>query len=246
MENSETNNLKQLSDLRPKMPLKGIVTKIELFGAFVDVGVDTLGLVHISKIKREPLKRIQDVLQEGQEIDVWVERVDPESSRLELTMIRPIQLDWKDIKPGMKVTGEVVRLEKFGVFVEIGAVRPGLVHVSEMSSGYISDPSDLVKVGDQVEVAVLDFDRKKRQIRLTMKIEESVEEFLEEDELEEEPPTAMEVALRRALEGQTEDSAPSAEASTAQQAKDKGRDELEDILSRTLEQRVKSSSDTSK
>ncbi len=243
MDNQESNNLKQLSDLKPKMQLNGVVTKIELFGAFVDVGVDTPGLVHISKIKREPLNRIQDVLHEGQEIDVWVERVDATAGRLELSMIRPIQLDWKDIKPGMKVTGEVVRLEKFGAFIEIGAVRPGLVHVSEMSSGYVSDPSELVKVGDQVEVVILDFDRKKRQIRLSMKMEDSAETFLEEDQPEEEPPTAMEVALRRALEQQSDDMPSTPDIPSKPTAKQKDRNELEDILSRTLEQRVKSSSD---
>jgi transcriptional accessory protein Tex/SPT6 len=153
-------------------------------------------------------------------------------------------LEWKDIKPGMKITGSVVRLEKFGAFIEIGAIRPGLVHVSEMSSGYVSDPSELVKVGDQVDVAVIDFDRKKRQIRLTMNIEESVEEFLEEDEPDEETPTAMEVALRRALNDQTEEEPTISEPVVTPERKQKGRDELEDILSRTLKQRVQSSSDS--
>jgi small subunit ribosomal protein S1 len=245
MDNQESNNLKQLSDIKPKMQLHGIVTKIELFGAFVDVGLDTPGLVHISKIRREPLKRIQDVLQEGQEIDIWVERVDPTAGRLELTLIKPVQLDWKDIKPGLKITGEVVRLEKFGAFIDIGAVRPGLVHVSEMSSGYVSDPSELVKVGDQVEVVILDFDRKKRQIKLSMKIEESVEDLLEEEEPEEVPPTAMEVALRKALEQQNDEVPSPAKASPTQPKKEKNQNELEDILSRTLEQRVRSSSDSS-
>ncbi|OGO18967.1 MAG: hypothetical protein A2Z14_04950 [Chloroflexi bacterium RBG_16_48_8] len=245
MENTESNNEKRLNDLKPKMSLKGVVTKIELFGAFVDVGVDTLGLIHISKIKREPLKRIQDVLHEGQEIEAWVERVDPEAGRLELTMVRPIQLEWKDIKPGLKVKGEVVRLEKFGAFIEIGAVRTGLVHVSEMSSGYVADPSEVVKEGDQVEVVILDFDRQKRQIRLSMKIEDSEEAFLEEDGLEEAPPTAMEVALRKALGQQPDEETFPPETPSPQPSKQKRRKELEAILSRTLEQRVRSSSDSS-
>jgi small subunit ribosomal protein S1 len=245
MENQESDNLNKLSDLKPKMHLNGVVTKIELFGAFIDVGLDTPGLVHISKIQREPLKRIQDVLQEGQEIEVWVERVDSDAGRLELSLIKPIQLEWKSIKPGLKLSGEVVRLEKFGVFVDIGAVRPGLVHVSEMSSGYVSDPSDLVKVGDQVEVIILDFDRKKRQIRLSMKIEDSVEELLEEDEPEEAPPTAMEVALRKALKEQPDEVPIPTESSPVSSKKQKNQNELEDILSRTLEQRVRSSSDSS-
>ena len=244
MENPETNEVKKLVDLKPKLPLKGIIKKIELFGAFVDVGVETLGLLHISKIKREPHQRIQDILEEGQEIDVWVDLVDASAGRLELTLTQPIQLEWKDIKPGLKISGSIVRLEKFGAFVEIGAVRPGLVHVSEMSSGYVSDPSELVKVGDQVEVAVIDFDRKKRQIRLTMKIEETVEDYLDEEEAEDEPATAMEVALRMALEQQADGMPSTTQPHATQHPKQKGRDELEDILSRTLKQRVQSSSDS--
>jgi small subunit ribosomal protein S1 len=243
MENQQTTDFETLSDLKPKMHLKGVVSKIELFGAFVDVGVDIPGLIHISKIQREPLKRIQDVLQEGQEIDVWVERVDPEAGRLELTLIKPVQLDWKDIKPGLRLTGDVVRLENFGAFIDIGAVRPGLVHVSEMSAGYVSNPSDIVKVGDQVEVVVLDFDRKKRQIRLSMKIDDTVENVLEEEESEEAPPTAMEVALRKALEEQSDEDSSSSKSSASSPKKQKSRDELEDILSRTLEQRVRSSTE---
>jgi len=244
MENPETNEVKKLADLKTKVPLKGIIKKIELFGAFVDVGVETLGLVHISKIKRDPQQRIQDILEEGQEIDVWVDRVDASAGRLELTLTQPIQLEWKDIKPGMKITGNIVRLEKFGAFVEIGAVRPGLVHVSEMSSGYVSNPSELVKVGDEVEVAVIDFDRKKRQIRLTMKIEESIENYIDDEEAEDEPPTAMEVALRSALDGQTDEELTAPKPNASQQQKQKGHDERDDILSRTLKQRVHSSSDS--
>jgi len=242
MENNESNKTTQLIDLKPKMALKGVVKKIELFGAFVDVGVDTLGLIHISKITREPLKRIQDVLQEGQEIETWVERVDPEAGRLELTMIRPILLEWKDIKSGLRVKGEVVRLEKFGAFIDIGAVRPGLVHVSEMSSGYVSDPSEVVKVGDQVEVVILDFDQKKRQVRLSMKIEDVEEEVTEEDKPEEASPTAMEVALRKAFDQKPDEGTSAPEPPPPQASKQKRRKEMEAILSRTLEQRVKSSS----
>jgi ribosomal protein S1 len=243
MENPEMSEVNKLADLKPKMPLKGTIKKIELFGAFVDVGVETLGLVHISKIKREPQQRIQDVLEEGQEIEVWVDKLDASAGRLELTLAQPIQLEWKDIKPGMKITGSVVRLEKFGAFVEIGAIRPGLVHVSEMSSGYVADPSELVKVGDSVEVAIIDFDRKKRQIRLTMNIEEAIEEYLEEDETEEETPTAMEVALRAALNDQADEEPTVSEPIITPEEKQKDRGELEDILSRTLKQRVQSSSD---
>jgi predicted RNA-binding protein with RPS1 domain len=69
----------------------------------------------------------------------------------------------------MSVKGSVVRLEKFGAFIEIGAERPGLVHISEMAHGYVKTPGDMLKVGDEVEAEVLDVQRRKKQIKLSMK-----------------------------------------------------------------------------
>jgi small subunit ribosomal protein S1 len=153
--------------------------------------------------------------------------------------LKPILLKWKDLKPGQRLKGKVVRIENFGVFVDVGAERPGLVHISEMSNEYVKNPSEIVSLGDEVEVNVIDVDRKKRQIRFSMK--DSIEDYVDEiDESEEETPTAMELALRQALEqsDQNTKAAPS-EPSKKKQAK---RDELEDILQRTLEHRVRTAS----
>ena len=227
-----------LADIKPAMKLKGRVTKLGLFGAFVDVGLDREGVIHISMLKRGHVNRVEDVLQEGQEVDVWVHRVDREAGRIELTMIRPVQLKWKKIKPGLKLKGKVIRIEKYGAFIDVGAERPGLVHVSEMSSDYVSDPSDVVDVGDEVEVSVIDFDRKKRQIRLSMK--DAMFEVEADEESEEEEPTAMEIALRQALQASDQ---PEAEIqSTPSTSQVTNRKELEDILDRTLKHRVRTSS----
>jgi predicted RNA-binding protein with RPS1 domain len=109
-------------------------------------------------------------------VDVWVRRV--KKDRIELTMIEPLGLEWREILPDMIVKGKVVRLETYGAFVDIGAERPGLVHVSELTRGYVKTPNEVVKEGDEVEAKVLDVDRRKRQIRLSMKalIPEPVEE----------------------------------------------------------------------
>jgi ribosomal protein S1 len=239
MENASPQNTLKLTDLKPKMKLTGKVTKIELFGAFVDVGLETLGLIHISKLQRGQVNKVEDVVKEGEEIDVWVDKVTPDKDRLELTLIRPIQLSWNDIKPGLKKKGTVVRLETFGAFVDIGAERAGLVHVSEMSSEYISDPKELIKQGDEIDVIVLDVDRKKRQIKLSIKAAEEAELIVDdEDEEEEEPPTAMESALRKAFDT-PEKADPKVESE--EKKKSSSRDELEDILSRTLRERVKTS-----
>jgi small subunit ribosomal protein S1 len=228
-----------LKELEPNQELTGRVTRTELYGAFVDVGAEKEGLVHISMLKKGHVNRVEDVVEPGKEVNVWVHRIDPNAERLELTMIRPVDLKWKDIKPGMHLKGAVVRIEDFGAFVEVGAERPGLVHVSEMSHDYVKSPSAVVSIGDEVEVAVLDVDRKKRQIRLSMKAVDE-EEIVEVDE---EPPvpqaTAMEIALRRALEQSENGEEPEGDGP----AESKGsRETQDDILRRTLQQRLKTGS----
>ncbi|MFP3853454.1 MAG: S1 RNA-binding domain-containing protein [Anaerolineales bacterium] len=230
---------RKLKDLEVDQKLEGKVTRTELYGAFVDIGAEKEGLVHISMLKKGNVKRVEDVVEVGDEVQVWVHRVDPEAGRLELTMVQPVELKWDDIKPGMILQGKVVRLESFGAFVDVGAERPGLVHISELSNDYVKNTGDVVSVGDQVEVKVLDVDRKKRQIRLSMKMGEETIEAYEQDEPEEELPTAMELALRQAME-QSEKAAAASE--NGGQVGKKHRDEQEDILSRTLQHRVQTKS----
>lgn len=239
MENKEgADSPNKLADLKPSMRLDGKVTKVELFGAFVDVGADLEGLVHISMLKKGPVNRVEDVVKVGQQVEVWVQRVDPNAGRLELTMVRPVQLKWKDIKPGITIKGKVVRIENFGAFVDIGAGRPGLVHVSELSTEYVSNPTEVVQVGDEVEVSVIDLDRKKRQIRLSMK--ETILDLEEDEETDKEVPTAMEFALRQALQESDQDK-PELQ-STPRLGTDNEKRELDDILTRTLKQRVRTAS----
>lgn len=229
----------KLTEFKVDDPVQGKVSSIKVAGAFIDVGADSEGFVHLSRLLPRS-NRVEDVLTVDQELELWVHKVDPEANRLELTMIRPTLLKWDQIKPGLKAVGAVTRLEKFGAFVDIGAERDGLVHVSEMSDSYVRDPAEVVKVGDEVEVAVLEIDRGKKQIRLTMNI--SLESLMEEvdEEEEEELPTAMEVALREAMETPT----PESPAVDRSQSNDNRRNTQEDILSRTLTHRVKTSTDT--
>ena len=157
-------------EIKPKMHFIGKVVKISLAGAAIEIGQAKPAVLHVSQIvppTDEPIKRVSDVLQIGQEVEVWVKRV--REDHVELTMIKPLDLEWRDLKKGMTVRGKVVRLEKFGAFVEIGAERPGLVHISEMAHGYVKQPSDIVKEDDEVEAEVLDVNRRKKQIKLSMK-----------------------------------------------------------------------------
>ena len=242
MDSAPTPTPGRLSDAKPKMQFSGRVTRLELFGAFVDVGLEREGLVHISMLGRERVNRVEDVLQIGQTVDVWVHHVDPVGGRLELTMVRPLGYEWRDLKTGLRARGKVVKLESFGAFVDIGAERPGLVHVSEMRNDYVARAEDVVHVGDEVDVVILDVDRKKRQIRLSMKAAEAPAE-VEEQEAEEPVATAMELALRKAMQGQ-EAAAPSGSPPSATpRQRHTDRRLQDDILSRTLQHKLRTASD---
>jgi ribosomal protein S1 len=164
---AETVTTTPASELKPKTKLTGKVVKTTLAGVLVDLGLEIPGIIHISQLSATPVKRVEDVVQVGQTTDVWVRKV--KADRVELTMIEPVGVDWRELKPEMVLKGKVVRLETYGAFVEIGAERPGLVHISEMAHGYVKTPGDVVKEGDEIDVMVLDVDRKKKQIRLSMK-----------------------------------------------------------------------------
>jgi ribosomal protein S1 len=237
-----------LNDLKPKMQLQGTVKRLELYGAFIDVGVGADGLIHISKLGKEHVNRVADVLSEGDEVTVWVDKVDADRQQLMLTMIEPLAVEWRDLKEGQVYTGSVTRLENFGAFVDIGADREGLVHISELSHDYINNPSEVVSVGGEVQVQVLGFSRRKRRIDLSVKslLEKpeaaapesqykNVQEVFEEDEEVDDMPTAMEIALRRAMG----DDVPVMSRRRKKQSKrrrsrERNRRQQEELLNRTL------------
>lgn len=231
----------KLSSLQPGDALTGTVVSLELAGAFVDVGAGVNGFIHISSLKPRKVNRVDEVLQVGQQVELWVSSVDAAAERLELSMIRPVELKWDEIEPGSTLKGKIVRIEDFGAFVDIGAERHGLVHVSEMSSEYVRDPRQFVSVGDEIEVSVLEVDRKKKQIRLSMKSVEMDLQF-EDDEEEEELPTAMELALREAMEGTRRKNKKRRQDQPSEAGESASREQLDDLLSRTLSQRVRTSS----
>jgi len=253
----ENTEIHDLNDVKRKMKFSGTVRKTMLAGAVVDIGLEVPGVVHISQLSTEPVNRTEDIVQVGQVVDVWVRRVFPKKKRVELTMVKPLDLEWREINKDMVLKGTVSRIEKFGVFVEIGAERPGLVHISEMTHGYIKSPGDMVKEGDEIEVKVLDVTRQKKQIKLSMKaLEEPPVKVVKEtpppqpkeqpkpvvqtetEEVEEPVPTAMAMALREAMERSKE---REVEQPTKSKSKTKTSSQIESILERTLQNRSRSS-----
>src|SRR5687767_11943454 len=179
-------DIASVTALEPKTKLSGKILKTTLAGALVDVGQPIPGVIHISQLSENPINKVEDVIQEGQTVDMWVRRV--KKDRIELTMIQPLALEWKEIEPDMVVKGKVVRLEAYGAFVDIGAERPGMVHVSELAHGYVKTPGEIVKEGDEVEAKVLEVNRKKKQIKLSMKALEAVVEELKPAKREDKKP----------------------------------------------------------
>jgi len=241
------------SALQPKTHLTGKVIKTTIAGAIVDIGQKIPGVIHISQLQKEPVNRVEDVVQAGQTVEVWVRRA--HDDRVELTMIEPLQLEWREMKPDLVVKGTVSRLEPYGAFVEIGAERPGLVHVSEISHDYVKNPSDVLKEGQEVEAKILDVDRRKKQIRLSIKaLESKPEEVLaevskieprkghskkskkreisvEEPAAKEPEPTAFQIAFQKAQErADKQVKTKKTKTGTSQ--------EQEEIFDRTLENRL--------
>ncbi|MDZ7843842.1 MAG: S1 RNA-binding domain-containing protein [Anaerolineales bacterium] len=199
-----------INELEPKMKVAGKVVKTSLAGAIVDIGVEIPGVIHISKLKKGSVTRVADVLKEGQDVEVWIQSADPEKKKLELTMVEPLDMEWREIRSGSEYSGKVTRIEKYGVFVDIGAERPGLVHISEMAHGYVETPHELVKMGDTIDVKVLKVNRKKKQIKLSMKAleeppMEAIQSDREEEERNEPTPTAFEAAMRKAMQADGDD-----------------------------------------
>jgi ribosomal protein S1 len=250
-----TDSIAPATALEPKTKLSGKILKTTLAGALVEVGQSIPGVIHISQLSKDPINKVEDVIKEGQSVDVWVRRV--KKDRIELTMIEPLALEWKEIEPDMVVKGKVVRLEAYGAFVDIGAERPGMVHVSELAHGYVKTPSEIVKEGDEVEAKVLDVNRKKKQIKLSLKaLEPEIEEFkpakkepkkvggkrgpkketvevpVQEEDREPEM-TAMQIAWQEAL-----DKANADRSYKIKRAKPNVSREQEDILDRTMKKRL--------
>jgi ribosomal protein S1 len=238
-----------IDELTPKMKLKGNVSRLELYGAFIDIGVGTNALIHISKLGKDHVNRVSDVLQVGDDVSVWVEKVNPDQGQIMVTMVEPLAVDWSDLKKGQIYTGTVTRLENYGAFVDIGAEREGLVHISEISHDYVKNPNEVLSFGDEVQVEVLDFNRRKRRIDLSIKnLQEkpedpsavyeapSIEEVADFEEELEEVPTAMEVALRRAMGDEPVDAAIQGQKkrNRRKDRKQKRQQAQDDLLDRTM------------
>ena len=161
-----------LSKLKPGMRLKGTVSSIVDFGAFVDlVGID--GLIHISELSWNHVNHPSEVVKVGQEVEVQVLDVDLNRERISLGLKQTQEDPWRSLVKkypvGAIVEGTVTKLVTFGAFVDLGDGIEGLVHISEMAKQHVDAPSQVCKVGDKVQVKVMEIDLDRRRISLSMK-----------------------------------------------------------------------------
>lgn len=192
IEEEQYNNEKKAlwSTLKEGEKREGTVKKILKFGAIVDIGGIT-GLVHMNDLAWERVKRVEDVVNVGDKVTVFVGNIDSENERVSLILKDVNQEPWKvhgdDIKVGEIIEGTVAKLVSFGAFVEIYSGIEGLVHINEITDENIAKSSDVLTVGQKVKVKVLDVNKNDRRISLSIK--EAVErstEYLQYNDSDEE------------------------------------------------------------
>jgi transcriptional accessory protein Tex/SPT6 len=147
----------------------GKVKRITEFGAFVDIGVGRDGLIHISELSVRRVGKVTDVLVENQEVDVWIKKLDRDRNRISLTLIEPGTKTIRDLQKDELVNGTVTRILPYGAFVDIGIGRDALLHIREMSEGYVARPEDVVAVGDEIEARIIDLSRRRQRVDLSIK-----------------------------------------------------------------------------
>ncbi|HKO11785.1 MAG TPA: 30S ribosomal protein S1 [Acidobacteriaceae bacterium] len=163
----------QLAALREGDVMRGTVTRIATFGAFVDLGgVD--GLLHVSDMAWSRVANPEDVVQQGQTVEVKVLKIDRETRRISLGLKQLQPEPWdtatERYMAGARVTGRVTRLTDFGAFVELEPGIEGMIHVSEMSwVKKVRRPSDILKAGDTVEAVILSINPPERRMSLGLK-----------------------------------------------------------------------------
>ncbi|SRR5579871_160642 len=168
--------------------VRGTVTRVMDFGAFVELEPGIEGLVHVSEmswVKR--VKKASDAVKPGETVEVVILGVNPDDRRIALGLKQALGDPWVDVPQkfpvGAAVEGPVISLTKFGAFVQLAEGVEGMVHISDMSAEKrLNHPQDMLKLGQTVRAQVLELDVEKRRLRLGMKqlVPTSIDEYIAE------------------------------------------------------------------
>ena len=175
--NRHTQKLKLIDELQEGEVRKGKVTGLSTFGAFVDLGGGD-GLVHISEMSWAPLGSPEEIVQVGQELDVYVLKVDAATAKIALSMKRLQPEPWTTISEKFAVDdiieGTITKLTNFGAFARVGDAESGgmvegLIHISELTDRMINHPREVVAGGDVVKLRILRIEPERRRLGLSLK-----------------------------------------------------------------------------
>jgi len=178
----------KFADLTQGQKFTGWVQSVASFGAFVDIGAERDGLVHISKIADRRIDNIDDYVSQGQEVEVWVSEV-RDDGKLALSMVEskvgagpgpraPSDYSgFMDVSPDTFLTGVVASIAPFGIFVTVtppggGATADGLVHITAIRDGFVENTEDEAEVGQEVQVRVKSVDPGMGRMSLSMKADD--------------------------------------------------------------------------
>ena len=182
---------KILTNLEEGEIIKGTVSNLVDFGAFVDLeGID--GLIHISELSWNHVDHPSEVVEVGEEVEVKVLEVDRERERISLGLKQTRKDPWQEIveqvEVGGQIKGRITKLVSFGAFVEVAEGVEGLIHISELAEHHVETPDEIVRSGDEVEARIIDVDAKRRRLSLSLRPKkEDREERPRSEEREERP-----------------------------------------------------------
>lgn len=173
-----------LARISPGDVMTGTVVRMADYGSFVDLGgVD--GLIHVSQMSWRRVKHPSEVMNEGDVVDVIVLSVDREKEKISLKLAEVHENPWQTIREryeiGDLVTGRVTKLMNFGAFVEIEEGIEGLIHISELAEQHVTRPSEIVAIGDEVSVVILDMDTDAQKMSLSLKAAAEMDEIISVD-----------------------------------------------------------------
>ena len=169
-----------LEQLQEGKTIKGVVKRLTSFGAFIDLGgID--GLLHVSEMGWGRVNQPEDVLQVGDEVEVYILSVDIDKEKISLSLKQLLSDPWQEnvqkYQVNSIVTGKVVRIAPFGAFIELESGLDGLVHISRISKQRVEKVADALTVGQEVKVRIMEIDPEKKRISLSIKdVEEGQEE----------------------------------------------------------------------
>ncbi|ABF40796.1 SSU ribosomal protein S1P [Candidatus Koribacter versatilis Ellin345] len=170
--------------------VRGTVSRLMDFGAFVELEPGIEGMIHVSEMSwAKKVRKPSDLLKTGDSVEAVILGINPAEKRIALGLKQALGDPWKDASQkfaaGTVIEGPVTSVQKFGAFVQLTEGVEGMVHVSELSDKRVDHPQDVVKLGQRVQAMVLAIDPEKRQIKLSMKqlIPTGLDEYIAEHKL---------------------------------------------------------------